>query len=102
MVNQYINIKLLAEEYEKIMSMSYGFLLENDEIISFRFGKRRFYHLLGFHYLTYSTAYKLLMYDYIDKKDFFDFVRDGHISFDNIELDKIIKNTNKRDRFLIQ
>lgn len=91
---------MLADEYEKIMSFCYGFLLENDEMISFRFTKRHFHHLLGFHYLKYSTADKLIEYNYIDKEEFFKHVFTGNISYDDIKIEKIITNGATRNRFI--
>ena len=95
----YIDIKTLAIEYEKVMQMRYEFILENDDNVSFRFGARRFWHFLGFHYLTYSISYKLLEYNYINKSELFHHVKDGNIGLNFIKLDKVITDPNKRVKF---
>jgi len=68
------DISTLAKEYADLMKYNYGFLLENEEYVKFRFGMDDFYHFLGFHKLTYSMGYYLVKNNYIQKKDFFKLV----------------------------
>lgn len=92
------DISILAKEYLKLLPYRYTFLLENDEIVVFRFNKERFYHLLGFHKLKDTTVFNLIYTETISKVDFFDEVLNKNIGYDFIKLDKFIKKEDL-DRF---
>lgn len=89
------DLKRSAIEYQKIMTRSYSFLLENEETVSFRFTKDAFYHLMGIQYLKYSSPYMLIEDDSIryHKETFFNHILDETITYDSIDLDKMFSNT---------
>lgn len=89
------NLKKAASEYLKIMNRSYSFLLENDEIVFFRFAKDGFYHLMGIQYLTYSLPYMLIEDESIryHKETFFNHILDETIKYDSLDLEKMFNET---------
>jgi len=88
----------LADEYSKLMPYRYGFVLENDEKVVFKFEKNRFHHMLGFHKIEDATANALITYEIISKSVFFEQVQKGNIGYDFIYLEKFL-DANKINSF---
>lgn len=77
-----IDIRNLAEEYEKLLNKKFCYIFSGKMKIEFQFKMENFYHLLGFHKLTDVTVVKMIENNRMKKEDFFKYVKSGKITME--------------------
>lgn len=84
-----MNLKYLADEYNKLTNYIYSFGIDSNEKLDISFNKRGFYHLLGFEKFTDVTVVQMVEYGVLRKEKFFEEIENEHIRYDESDIRNI-------------
>lgn len=92
-----IDFKILISEFDKLLGKKFIFILGNGEIVTFTIEEKHFCHMLGFDKIIDATIIELLGRVGLKKMNFYNYVKDGYVNYDYIDL-KGLLTENYMDR----
>ena len=91
-----IDFKDIINEFDKLLGKRFVFFLGNGEWVTFTVETKHFCHMLGFDKISDATIISLLGSYGFKRSKFYDYVKDGYVNFNHLDLDSILEERHRR------